>query len=290
MATSNFNPTRCDAGLLIEPVDASLQITDTVHQRSLTLGPAETSLWAYLDGSRSVCEIAAAMSRDLGIRVEPEDIWRSLDGLADLGLLAHRLTPPAGDSRVGRRRFLRAGSALVAGSAAALAPSLASAFCAFVDPTVPSEMLDKEIQCKDGESEVLSKEQVEKFDGEMNRKQQEFSSKEVGKQQEEVQKSFDAEINNKEFYSKRGEQDAKEQATKIGELQWKDSDNPTEMFGKCRIGLCGPMPPIPEPGTVALFGTGIAVLALAAWRRKQADQPQDQPAPDVPPLPPSEKG
>ena len=86
-----------------------------VRVGSSQVGMLAGFLWARADGSRTVGDLAHAAERELRCEIPRGDVWLALDELADAGLLAERLTPPAaGGSQLTRRELLGLASAALA--------------------------------------------------------------------------------------------------------------------------------------------------------------------------------
>ena len=99
-------------------------VQDTLGQELGRLDPVAYHVWQLADGVTSVPGIVGAAQARLGRAVETEAVWSALDRLADFGLLAQRITPPAAGGRMPRRGLLSLG---IGGTvAAASAPAFAA--------------------------------------------------------------------------------------------------------------------------------------------------------------------
>jgi len=226
-------------------VEDAIVLEDLRRGHSYRVAGLDARLWRELDGERHVDELA----RILG--VSEEAVWRALDVLADVGLLAGRAAPPAGGAGVDRRGFLRRG---LPGLAMVAAPALAVAAQVPDDGSFGAgEVAQKESGLKQS-SEQASKQSEQSFkqaeqaskQSEQGTKQAEQSEKQAAEQEgkqnaqvfEQLQKQG-SEVSGKaaeqqrkglgEFSEKQSEQAAKDQAeqdnkpseqsTKLGELR-----------------------------------------------------------------------
>lgn len=96
----------------IEARSAGMIVLSDAAGGELTLLGTAAALYDLADGTRSPAALAAALQADL------EDIFAALDELADHGLLAARVAPPAGARPFTRREVLRT---LAAAAATAVA-------------------------------------------------------------------------------------------------------------------------------------------------------------------------
>jgi hypothetical protein len=93
---------------------------DAITAPDVALEPLAAEILRAADGTRTVKQIALAVSEHSHRSVSEESVWSILDALADAKLLVERVTPPAGVTEVSRRSVLRAWGA--AAAVAAIAP------------------------------------------------------------------------------------------------------------------------------------------------------------------------
>lgn len=106
------------AGLQTHASAEGVVVHDAASGQQHVLGALEARLWGLLDGVRSVSELARALSTPQ-TPVAVAQVWIALDALADRGLLAQRLAPPAAETvsthqPMGRRQWALAGLAMAA--------------------------------------------------------------------------------------------------------------------------------------------------------------------------------
>lgn len=118
------------AGLQTHTTAEGLVVHDAASGQQHPLSALEARLWGLLDGVRSVSELAAVLTTPQA-PVAVAQVWTALDALADRGLLAQRLAPPAAETvsthqAMGRRQWALAGLAMAATPMAFAATAAAS--------------------------------------------------------------------------------------------------------------------------------------------------------------------
>lgn len=219
----------------------SITVTDPQTGDAVELKPFEAWLLERCDGSRSVTELRDALSEKVGTVIEHEALWSTLDGFDDNGLLAARTAPRAGANYPVDRRGLLKGLFKLPAAAAATAVAVSAPAAA-----------------QDSGVEQLTKaaEQQSKAAAEDAQKAAEEAQQKVG-QQEQVRKAQEQLEKIQEQGQKGGgETGLKEQGVK-------------EANDKSPVAIS-------EPGSVALFGTGLGALALARMIQRRGQVEQDE--------------
>jgi hypothetical protein len=112
-------------GCVVRPLEDGCIVLAPGHKVH-KLGAVCASLLRRADGQTALPALTAAVSAELGRVVAADEVTEGLDRLADAGLLAQRVAPPAGVSRRGMLTRL-AGAAAVAALTAVLRPTGAEA-------------------------------------------------------------------------------------------------------------------------------------------------------------------
>lgn len=125
-------PAARQVGLVMTRTNHELMAFDTETNQLHHLNPLATAVWARLDGTQTVGDIATAVSAELDEDVSPEAIVESLRLLSNAGLLQTAWVAAQGlGSRSSRRTLLRratvAGAVAVPVIASITAPSAAMA-------------------------------------------------------------------------------------------------------------------------------------------------------------------
>jgi hypothetical protein len=108
-------------GLLTEELDGEVLVYDLSGDTALHLNETAALVWRSCDGSRTVAELAALVSEELGERTDDDVVLMALDNLADHGLISSGYEERDGAAvALSRRRFFRRVG--VAGGAAFSAP------------------------------------------------------------------------------------------------------------------------------------------------------------------------
>jgi Coenzyme PQQ synthesis protein D (PqqD) len=95
-------------GLLTEEVDGELLVYDGEREVACRLNPSAALVWRSSDGERTVPDLVAVLSEELGDVADEDMVMVALDTLAEHGLIEDGHEPrEASASRLSRRRFLR---------------------------------------------------------------------------------------------------------------------------------------------------------------------------------------
>lgn len=108
--TASYLPRARKVGLQIQELPAETLVFDTENEHANCLNATAAFVWKQADGTRSVADIATAMSKTLETSVEPRVVWYALDQLAKKNLLQERVPLPPEYAHMTRRAFLRAGA------------------------------------------------------------------------------------------------------------------------------------------------------------------------------------
>lgn len=95
--------------LIVQQMEQEIVVYDSVGDKANVLNVTAAAVWQACDGQRTVSEIAALVSRELGSPVNEAVVYYTLDQLAKKNLLETRAAVPAQYQRLTRRDFLRAG-------------------------------------------------------------------------------------------------------------------------------------------------------------------------------------
>jgi hypothetical protein len=101
-----MNPIARRNDLREESVEDEVVVFDIRTSKAHCLHPLTARIRELSDGTRSVSDITAKL-KEAGHPISEDDVWAALDGLADADLLERRVTPPAADRQVSRRRLVR---------------------------------------------------------------------------------------------------------------------------------------------------------------------------------------
>jgi hypothetical protein len=95
-------------GLLTEEVDGELLVYDSERDVACRLNATAALVWRNADGERTVADLVAVLSEELGEVADEDMVMVALDTLAEHGLISAGHEPRAASaSRLSRRRFLR---------------------------------------------------------------------------------------------------------------------------------------------------------------------------------------
>src|SRR5580700_2396026 len=90
--------------LIAIEVANELVVQDMDGREIARLDRLDGQIWAIANGHRSVHEIIDLLHMEMGgVPLNAETVWSVLDRLADLDLLADRITPPALGRSLSRR-------------------------------------------------------------------------------------------------------------------------------------------------------------------------------------------
>jgi len=108
-------------GLLTEEVDEDLLVYDSRHDIAFRLNSTAALVWRSCDGNRTVGDLLAILTAELGDLASEDMVLMALDELAEHDLIVSGYAQREAEAiRLSRRRFFR--SAGIAGAAAAAAP------------------------------------------------------------------------------------------------------------------------------------------------------------------------
>lgn len=116
--------------LTIQAMDGELLLYDRALNQAHALNAAAAFVWRASDGTRSVDEIAQAMTREFGISADAQVVWYALEQLNKRRLLETTLETPLPLRGLSRRQFLKRATAaaiLLAAIASITAPTPAHA-------------------------------------------------------------------------------------------------------------------------------------------------------------------
>lgn len=95
-------------GLLTEEVDGELLVYDGEREVACRLNATAALVWRSSDGERTVADLVAVLSEELGEVADEDMVMVALDTLAEHGLIQAGHEPrELNASRLSRRRFLR---------------------------------------------------------------------------------------------------------------------------------------------------------------------------------------
>jgi Coenzyme PQQ synthesis protein D (PqqD) len=95
-------------GLLAEEVDGELLVYDGEREVACRLNGTAALVWRSSDGERTVADLVAVLSEELGEVADEDMVMVALDTLAEHGLIeAGHEAREVNASRLSRRRFLR---------------------------------------------------------------------------------------------------------------------------------------------------------------------------------------
>lgn len=108
-------------GLLTEEIDGDLLVYDKPRDVAFRLNSTAALVWRSCDGTRTVGDLLAVLTEELGDLANEDMVLMALDDLAEHDLILSGYEQRDGEAvRLSRRRFFR--HAAVAGAAAAAAP------------------------------------------------------------------------------------------------------------------------------------------------------------------------
>lgn len=95
-------------GLITEEVDGELLVYDAQTDVACRLNGSAALVWRNSDGKRTVSDLVAVLSEELGDLADEDMVMVALDHLAEHGLIESGYDPrEANAARVTRRRFIR---------------------------------------------------------------------------------------------------------------------------------------------------------------------------------------
>lgn len=127
---SNTFPRARRADLKVQAVDDELLLFDTVNETAHALNGPAAFVWSQADGTRTIEQLASAMTRRFGTPADPQVVWYALGQLQRRELLEAPEVLPVQMRGMTRRQFLTraaAGATLLAVVTSILTPSPAHA-------------------------------------------------------------------------------------------------------------------------------------------------------------------
>jgi hypothetical protein len=109
------------SNLIIKELANETLIYDLTSDKAHCLNSTAAAVWKNCDGSKSIGEINASLSSELGMSINHEVVRLALDQLNEFHLLDDALQAIGGRSRISRRQIIRA-----AGVAAIALPTIVS--------------------------------------------------------------------------------------------------------------------------------------------------------------------
>ena len=95
-------------GLITEEVDGELLVYDAQRDVACRLNGSAALVWQSSDGKRTVDDLVAVLSEELGELADEDMVMVALDHLAEHGLIESGYDPrEANAARISRRRFIR---------------------------------------------------------------------------------------------------------------------------------------------------------------------------------------
>jgi hypothetical protein len=94
-------------GIITEELDGELLIYDEQADSAHRLNGTAAALWTKLDGSRTVPELVAVLTEQVGDVADEDLVMVTLDELGQAGLLEDHAEREAAERRLSRRRFIR---------------------------------------------------------------------------------------------------------------------------------------------------------------------------------------
>ncbi len=104
--SSSYLPRARKDGLLVQSISEETILYDKELDRANLLNPTAAFVWQNADGTRSVSEIASAMTDSFGTPVSDRMVWYALDQLSKKHLLQERAPIPAEYAQLTRRQLL----------------------------------------------------------------------------------------------------------------------------------------------------------------------------------------
>lgn len=105
METSYMPRARRDE-LLVQVVSDELMVFDSTSERASVLNATAAFVWNHADGTRSVSDIAAAMSESFQTPIDTRVVWYAIDQLSKKNLMQDRAPVPAQYAHLTRRDLL----------------------------------------------------------------------------------------------------------------------------------------------------------------------------------------
>jgi hypothetical protein len=164
-------------------------------------------VWRLADGRTPVGGIARAAAVETGRAADNEAVWSVLDRLADFGLLAQRLTPPAGGAPMPRRGVLGLAAGGATGAAAAAGtprPAQASRHEEQIQKSAEAQHKRNQMQAEQrakfqNRAQEQNTKASQRGEAEAKRGQREESQRKQAQCQESGAKQTQQESNNKAF-------------------------------------------------------------------------------------------
>ncbi len=128
--TLPMRPCARRANLVVQSVYGELLVYDSAREVAHALNKVAAFVWQQSDGTRTVEEIAQAMTREFGTNADALAVWYALEQLDKKHLLAEPPRPPLTMQGLTRRQFLKrsaAAAGLIAVVATIIAPTPAHA-------------------------------------------------------------------------------------------------------------------------------------------------------------------
>lgn len=126
----NSLPRARRVGLNVQIMGQEVLLFDAIHETAHALNGPAAFVWQHADGTRTVDDIARAMSREFGAPADAQVVWYALEQLKKRQLLEMNSRVPIQWQGMTRRQFLTrvtAGAALLAVVTTIVVPSPAHA-------------------------------------------------------------------------------------------------------------------------------------------------------------------
>jgi len=96
--------------LIIKEIDDEVLVYDLVSDKAHCLNHTAALVWKHCDGNKSVSQIAASLTDDIGKPVDEKIVWLALDDLNKFDLLQTAPIRPLAFGGLNRRQMIRAAS------------------------------------------------------------------------------------------------------------------------------------------------------------------------------------
>lgn len=134
---TNHLPRARREGLNVHAIGGEVLVFDTANETAHALNGPAAFVWQAADGTRTVDEIARAMSRQFGATADAQVVWYALEQLSKKNLLQDPMRVPVAMQGLTRRQLLKravAGALLLAVVTSIAAPTPAHAQSGCLDP------------------------------------------------------------------------------------------------------------------------------------------------------------
>jgi hypothetical protein len=108
--------------LVTRELPGEVLVYDLNTHQAHCLNETAALTWKYCDGTHSVAEIAALMTKELKLPVDEAAVWLAVKRLSQAHLLQDEVRPPAGISRRSAMRRIGVGTLLVPAVLTVIAP------------------------------------------------------------------------------------------------------------------------------------------------------------------------